>query len=144
KATLSLIAAEASDGMTLRATKSSQFLNLSFARASTIALERAGPMCGSLSSSSLLAVLRLVLAATGGGGGAPVVAVGGLCGRGVGRGGHSRLRGLGRLDPLREGSSRQQRDQRRGDENATGMHVRFLSGGLPGDARRECRMALAL
>src|SRR6188472_4329197 len=51
--------------MTLRATKSSQFLNFALARASTIALERAGPICGTLSSSATVAVLRLTLAATG-------------------------------------------------------------------------------
>src|SRR5262249_49409746 len=63
--TESLIAAAASAGTTLRATKSSQLLNFSLARASTIALERAGPMCGSLSRSAAAAVFRLVLAAAG-------------------------------------------------------------------------------
>src|SRR5262249_53679184 len=71
--TTSLIAAAASAGATLRATKSSQFLNFALARASMIALERAGPICGSLSSSAAVAVLRLVLA-TCGAVAAPVVA----------------------------------------------------------------------
>src|SRR5262245_22317504 len=73
KLTTSLIAAAASAGTTLRATKSSQFLNFALARASMIALERAGPICGSLSSSAAVAVLRLVLA-TCGAVAAPVVA----------------------------------------------------------------------
>src|SRR3989441_2586022 len=59
--------------MTLRATKSSQFLNFALARASMIALERTGPIWGSLSSSAAVAVLRLVLA-TCGAVAAPVVA----------------------------------------------------------------------
>src|SRR5262249_47006007 len=45
--------------------KSSQFLNFALARASMIALERAGPICGSLSRSAAVAVLRLVLASCG-------------------------------------------------------------------------------
>src|SRR5262245_38169567 len=53
--------------------KLSQFLNFALARASMIALERAGPICGSLSSSAAVAVLRLVLA-TCGAVAAPVVA----------------------------------------------------------------------
>src|SRR6266511_681373 len=65
KLTTSFIAAAASAGTTLRATKSSQSLNFAFVRASMIALERVGPMCGSLSSSAAVAVLRLVLAACG-------------------------------------------------------------------------------
>src|SRR6516225_7212023 len=73
KLTTSLIAAAASAGTTLRAMKSSQFLNFALARASMIALERAGPICGSLSSSAAVAVLRLVLA-TCGAVAAPVVA----------------------------------------------------------------------
>ena len=73
KLTTSLIAAAASAGTTLRATKSSQFLNFALARASMIVLERAGPICGSLSSSTAVAVLRLVLA-TCGAVAAPVVA----------------------------------------------------------------------
>src|SRR5262245_58466297 len=63
KLTTSLMAAAASAGTSLRAMKSSQSLNFAFARASMIALERAGPMCGSLSSSAAVAVLRLVLTA---------------------------------------------------------------------------------
>src|SRR4030081_3321936 len=63
--TTSLSAAVASAGRTLRATKSSQFLNFALARASTITFERAGPICGSLSSSATVAVFRLTLAATG-------------------------------------------------------------------------------
>src|SRR6516225_3871280 len=55
KLTTSLIAAAASAGTTLRATKSSQFLNFALARASMIVLERAGPICGSLSSSTAVA-----------------------------------------------------------------------------------------
>src|SRR5262249_10607342 len=62
KLTTSLIAAAASAGTTLRAMKSSQFLNFALARASMIALERAGPIWGSLSSSAAVAVLRFVLA----------------------------------------------------------------------------------
>src|SRR5262245_34887193 len=73
KLTASLIAAAVSAGTTLRATKSSQFLNFALARASMIVLERAGPICGSLSSSAAVAVLRLVLA-TCGAAAAPVVA----------------------------------------------------------------------
>src|SRR3981189_2326304 len=65
KLTTSFMAAAASAGTTLRATKSSQFLNFSLARASTIALERAGPIWDTLSSSAAVAVLRLTLAATG-------------------------------------------------------------------------------
>src|SRR5258707_6068768 len=65
KVTTSLMAAVASAGTTLRATKSSQFLNFALVRASTMALERAGPICGSLSSSAAAAVLRLVLTACG-------------------------------------------------------------------------------
>ena len=53
------MAASAFDGTTLRATKSSQFLNFGFARASTIALARAGPICGRASSSAAVAVFRL-------------------------------------------------------------------------------------
>src|SRR2546429_5238388 len=74
------MAAAASAGTTLRATKSSQFLNFALARASMIALERTGPICGSLSSSAEVAVLRLVLA-TCGAVAAPVVA--GFAGAGV-------------------------------------------------------------
>src|SRR5882762_3509845 len=48
KLTKSLMAASAFDGTTLRATKSSQFLNLPLTRASTMALARAGPICGSV------------------------------------------------------------------------------------------------
>jgi hypothetical protein len=58
KLTFPSIALIASAGTTLRATKSSQFLNLVF-RASIIALTRAGPTSGSLSSSSAGAVFRL-------------------------------------------------------------------------------------
>ena len=65
KLTKSLMAASAFDGTTLRATKSSQFLNLPLARASTMALARAGPICGSVSSSVAVAVLRLILLTTG-------------------------------------------------------------------------------
>src|SRR5262249_61653274 len=73
KLTTSLIAAAASAGTTLRATKSSQLLNFALARASMMALERAGASFGSLSSSAAVAVLRLVLA-TCGAVAAPVVA----------------------------------------------------------------------
>src|SRR5262249_5750889 len=86
---MSLMAASAFDGTTLRATKSSQFLNLPLARASTMALARAGPICGSVSSSVAVAVLRLILLTTGAGvvgfaGFAGVVTAGaaGLCGCG--------------------------------------------------------------
>src|SRR5262249_7776137 len=65
KLTTSLIAAAASAGTTLRAMKLSQFLNFALARASMIALERAGPICGRLSRSAAVAVLRLVLATCG-------------------------------------------------------------------------------
>src|SRR5262245_61510822 len=65
KVTLSLIAAAASADTTLRATKSSQFLNFALARASMIAFEPDGPIFGSLSRSAAGAVLRLTLAATG-------------------------------------------------------------------------------
>ena len=65
KPTKSLIAASAFDGTTLRVTKSSQFLNGPFARASTIALARAGPIWGSVSSSVAVAVLRLILRVAG-------------------------------------------------------------------------------
>src|SRR6478672_1933449 len=65
KLTTSFMATAASAGTTLRATKSSQFLNFPLARASTMALERAGPICETLSSSAAVAVLRLTLAATG-------------------------------------------------------------------------------
>jgi hypothetical protein len=51
----------------LRATKSSQFLNLPLARASTMASARAGPICGSVSRSVAVAVLRLILLTTGAG-----------------------------------------------------------------------------
>jgi len=64
---MSLIAASAFDGTTLRATKSSQFLNLPLARVSTMALARAGPICGRVSSSVAVAVLRLILLTTGAG-----------------------------------------------------------------------------
>ena len=67
KLTKSLMAASAFDGTTLRATKSSQFLNLPLTRASTMALARAGPICGSVSSSVAVAVLRLILLTTGAG-----------------------------------------------------------------------------
>src|SRR5262249_30831210 len=83
KLTTSLIAAAASAGTSLRATKSSQFLNFALARASMIALERAGPICGSLSSSAAVAVLRLVLA-TCGAVAAPVVAGAGVVTAGAG------------------------------------------------------------
>src|SRR5262249_35187903 len=73
KLTTSLIAAAASAGAAFCATQTSQFLNFALARASMIALERAGPICGSLSSSAAVAVLRLVLA-TCGAVAAPVVA----------------------------------------------------------------------
>src|SRR5262245_38593326 len=59
------MAAAASAGTTLRATKSFQSLNFALPRASMMALERAGPICGSLSSSAAVAVLRLVLTACG-------------------------------------------------------------------------------
>src|SRR5262249_29358163 len=74
------MAAAASAGTTLRATKSFQSLNFALVRASTMALERAGPICGSLSSSAAVAVLRLVLTACGAVA-APVVA--GLAGAGT-------------------------------------------------------------
>ena len=57
--TLSLMAASAFAGTTFRATKSSQFLNGDLARASTMALARAAPICGSVSSSVAVAVFRL-------------------------------------------------------------------------------------
>src|SRR5262245_37224304 len=59
------MAAAASAGTTLRATKSLQSLNFALPRASMMTLERAGPIWGSLSSSAAVAVLRLVLAACG-------------------------------------------------------------------------------
>src|SRR4029450_4481706 len=65
KLTTSFIAAAASAGTTLRATKSSQSLNFAFGRASVVGLGGAGGVCGSLSSSAAVAVLRLVLAACG-------------------------------------------------------------------------------
>ena len=59
KRTLSLIASSAFFGTTLRATKSFQSLKRPFfVRASMIDLARAGPICGSLSSSFSGAVLR--------------------------------------------------------------------------------------
>src|SRR5215468_8408519 len=67
KLTRSLMAASAFDGTTLRVTKSFQSLNLPLARASTMALARAGPICGSVSSSVAVAVLRLILVTTGAG-----------------------------------------------------------------------------
>ena len=129
KLTTSFIAAAASAGTTLRATKSSQFLNFSLARASTIALERAGPICGTLSSSATVAVLRLTLAATGwrcGAGGR------GLCRRSRGRRGMS---GCRRLHPLREGGSGQECQHRRGDENASSRHLGRSSVVSPACAR---------
>src|SRR5258708_33387822 len=79
------MAASAFDGTTLRATKSSQFLNLLLARASTMALARAGPICGSVSGSVAVAVLRLMLltAAAGGAGIAGFSGVEGVGGKGV-------------------------------------------------------------
>src|SRR5262245_64542714 len=65
KVTESLIAAATSAGTTLRAAKSFQSLNFSLVRAAMIASERCAPTCGSLSSSALVAVLRLILAAIG-------------------------------------------------------------------------------
>src|SRR5215510_15060658 len=63
--TLSLMAASTFDGTTFRATKSSQFLNGPLARASTMALARAGPTCGSVSSSVAVAVFKLIFFAIG-------------------------------------------------------------------------------
>src|SRR5436190_8772912 len=64
KLTSCLIAAAVSAGTTLRATKSSQSLNFVFARASTMALDCAGVIFGSLSSWATVAVLRLILPVT--------------------------------------------------------------------------------
>ena len=63
--TTSLIAVATSAGTTLRVTKSSQFLNLALARASTIAREFITLPFGSLLSSAAGAVFRLTLTATG-------------------------------------------------------------------------------
>src|SRR5215470_12604863 len=59
------MAASAFAGTTFRATKSSQFLNGPLARASTMALARAGPICGNVSISVAVAVLRLIFLTIG-------------------------------------------------------------------------------
>src|SRR5207302_4338474 len=64
KLTVSLIEAAVSAGTSLRPTKSSQFLNLDIARASTIAFDCAGVTLGSLPISISLALLRFVLTVT--------------------------------------------------------------------------------
>src|SRR5258705_7197552 len=59
------MAASAFAGTTFRATKSSQFLNGDLARSSTMALARAAPICGSVSSSVAVAVFRLIFLTIG-------------------------------------------------------------------------------
>ena len=56
---------ETADGTSLRATKSSQFLNFALARASIMAFDWTGLIFGSFPSSAAVAVLRLILLATG-------------------------------------------------------------------------------